>query len=329
MAEPFPFECIPTGWYVVATSRELADGAVVSRRYFDQDLVLWREASGTAHVANAYCPHLGAHLGDGRVVGEHLQCPFHAFKFDGEGRCAVGYPGKKPPKSARLGMLHSCEQDGLVLAWYDSLGRAPEWHVPPLPGKRLCTPQHNDWTFRGHPQETSENSVDLGHFSVVHGYAGADSIYPHRVEGATMRTGYVIRRKLDFLAMPNRTLEAKLHVSVHGLGYSHVHAETDLLGSGWHLQVCSTPIDREMNHLRITLHIEEFAVPGVAAMLARATMLAFIHDVNQDMPLWQKKRHLVRPNLAEGDGPIAAYRRYCQQFYPRPEGVTDLRRAEN
>lgn len=51
---------------------------------------------------DAYCPHLGAHLGiGGTVEGETLRCPFHAFRFDTGGVCvATGY-GTKPPPTAR------------------------------------------------------------------------------------------------------------------------------------------------------------------------------------------------------------------------------------
>ena len=40
------------------------------------------------------------------------------------------------------------------------------------------------------------------------------------------------------------------------------------------------------------------------------------HDVSQDIPFWHSKRNTERPLLAEGDGPIAIYRRWCKQFYP-------------
>ena len=35
-------------------------------------------------MLDAYCPHLGAHLAEGgRVQGESVRCPFHAWEFDG------------------------------------------------------------------------------------------------------------------------------------------------------------------------------------------------------------------------------------------------------
>src|SRR5437763_1770750 len=57
----FPYESIPTGWYQVAWSDEVAAGAVVPRRYFDQELVLLRTEGGALRLFDAHCPHMGAH----------------------------------------------------------------------------------------------------------------------------------------------------------------------------------------------------------------------------------------------------------------------------
>ena len=48
------------------------------------NLAIFRDEKGEAHVLDAYCPHLGAHIGvGGRVVGDCLQCPFHGWEFRG------------------------------------------------------------------------------------------------------------------------------------------------------------------------------------------------------------------------------------------------------
>ena len=64
---------IPYGWYCIAIGRELDVGNVRALRYFEQDLVLFRTAAGEAVLLDAYCPHLGAHLGIGGTVdGENI-----------------------------------------------------------------------------------------------------------------------------------------------------------------------------------------------------------------------------------------------------------------
>jgi cholesterol 7-dehydrogenase len=54
-----------------------------------EQLVVFRDEKGEAHILDAYCPHMGANLGvGGRVVGDCIECPFHGWKFRGyDGKC--------------------------------------------------------------------------------------------------------------------------------------------------------------------------------------------------------------------------------------------------
>src|SRR4051812_27757668 len=89
---PFP---VPNGWFVVSPSADIAPSEVRALHYFDRDLVLFRSADGTPHVLNAHCMHLGAHLAvGGKVEADCIQCPFHGWKFNGEGACTeIPYGG--------------------------------------------------------------------------------------------------------------------------------------------------------------------------------------------------------------------------------------------
>ena len=53
------------------------------------NLAVFRGEDGRAHVVDAYCPHLGAHLAvGGAVIGDCIQCPFHGWEFNGDtGKC--------------------------------------------------------------------------------------------------------------------------------------------------------------------------------------------------------------------------------------------------
>src|SRR5687767_666723 len=78
----------PNGWFQVAYADDLSVGEVVKMRYFGQELVLFRTESGEAQVLDAYCAHLGSHLGVGGVVaGECIRCPFHAWAYGTDGVC--------------------------------------------------------------------------------------------------------------------------------------------------------------------------------------------------------------------------------------------------
>lgn len=102
----------PNGWFVLCESDDVKNGQV---RAVDalgsinlqilflpnqnnslllifilgENFVVFRTEDGVACILDAYCPHLGAHLGVGsRVVGDCVECPFHGWKFRGQdGQC--------------------------------------------------------------------------------------------------------------------------------------------------------------------------------------------------------------------------------------------------
>src|SRR5690242_16415474 len=89
----------PSGWFCVAASADIAPSAIRTLTFMGQELVLFRTESGAIGLVDAYCPHLGAHMGHGgRVEGETLRCPFHGFCFERSGACVTAYDRKAPAK---------------------------------------------------------------------------------------------------------------------------------------------------------------------------------------------------------------------------------------
>lgn len=94
----------PLGWYAIDLSANLAVGEVRPLRYFSKDLAMWRGEDGQVRVIDAYCKHLGAHMGHGgKVHGNLLECPFHAWRYDGEEGTVKDIPYSKsiPPQVKR------------------------------------------------------------------------------------------------------------------------------------------------------------------------------------------------------------------------------------
>ena len=130
----FPFG-IPNSWYVVAYADELVPGQLQRLRYFDRDLVAFRGEGGEVAVLDAYCPHLGAHLGvGGTVVGDTIRCPFHGWRWDGEGACAEVPYAKRIPANARVESYPTVERNGMVFVWIHADKEPPNFEIPEVEG---------------------------------------------------------------------------------------------------------------------------------------------------------------------------------------------------
>lgn len=315
----------PTGWYCVATSREIAPGAVFGRLFAGRRIVAFRGADARVAVLDAYCPHLGADMSrGGTVVDGALRCPFHGFRFGADGRCVGTEYGHKAPPTARVGTVPVREQNGLILGWVGP--SEPTFEVPPLVDADWTPLRHRLLRLRSHPQETTENSVDLGHLGAVHGYTDVGQVGQPVAAGPYLGLRYHMTRRNPFLGGFG-SVTSDFDVHVHGLGHSLVDIRPRRsLGMHLRLFVLPSPVDGEFIDLRIAVSVQRtFPVPGaLAERVIRAIGLrAIAHDVQQDFDIWQNKVWVARPAVARGDGPIPLYRNWCRQFYAAeaPENV--------
>ncbi|MGB5349537.1 MAG: Rieske 2Fe-2S domain-containing protein, partial [Polyangiales bacterium] len=159
----------PEGWYVVGRSTEIRARPTFVQCVGNQ-WVIFRDASGTARVVDAYCPHLGANLADGKVQGDCVECPFHGWKIRGDG-CVVGQAnGEHPDPRHRTRSWAVEELHGWVLVYHrhgaSADGPAPE---PPYRLRRVPEIDDGDLIWRGehdaglvqmHLLEFLENSAD-------------------------------------------------------------------------------------------------------------------------------------------------------------------------
>jgi phenylpropionate dioxygenase-like ring-hydroxylating dioxygenase large terminal subunit len=108
------------GWFAAATTSRLALDPVLPVRMFASELVLFRTATGELRLLDGHCPHLGAHLGHGGCVeGDSIRCPFHGWRWGGDGSCQEIPYAKKIPPRAQLRSYPVAERSGLVWAWLD------------------------------------------------------------------------------------------------------------------------------------------------------------------------------------------------------------------
>jgi phenylpropionate dioxygenase-like ring-hydroxylating dioxygenase large terminal subunit len=311
----------PAGWFAFGFSGELPPGKLLARPFMGREVVVFRTQSGQAAAVDAYCPHLGAHFGfGGSVEGELLRCPFHGFCFDGQGNCVrTGY-GTRPPPRAVLPVYPLCEVNGILMVYHAAHNETPAWEVPALEQTGWTTLRHRVFRLHDHPQETTENSVDLGHFSFVHGYRRPRMLGEAVIDGPHLSTAFMVSRGIPGLEklLPQIDFDFQFETQIYGLGYSLVNVQVPAVGLRARLWVLPTAVDETHIDLRLACSVQHLPAGRLATRLAGDILFqSFIHDTSQDFTIWENKRYTDPPALAPGDGPIGKYRQWAKQFYPK------------
>jgi 3-ketosteroid 9alpha-monooxygenase subunit A len=321
----WPYEAFPTGWFQVGYSSELAPGDVRPVKYFDQELVLFRTSSGEAALLDAYCRHLGAHLGyGGKVTGECIECPFHGWTWKTSGELAeIPYaPGEM--RRVRLDRWHVREIGGLILTWYDAFGREPLWEWPGIPE---FSDEEQNYPITGDhvgirkiiPQSPVENTPDYYHFMWVHGSGqpGRPLLWKEDRHFLHTRIGFVFGhgKKATWMT-PNGPVVGEIETEAWGLGLSNARF---VLGDFITNQLtATTPVDREHSQLFDTItstRARGSEDPTPTGLAAR--MIEFQKgQIRNDFAIWENQRYVEHPPFAGGEEEhYARFRRWSRQFY--------------
>ena len=113
------------GWHCLGLATDFHDGNPHPIEAFGTKLVVFADSQGELKVLDAYCRHMGGDLSQGTVKGDSVACPFHDWRWGGNGKCtAIPYARRVPPL-AKTRAWTTLEQDGLLFVWHDPEGNPP------------------------------------------------------------------------------------------------------------------------------------------------------------------------------------------------------------
>ena len=318
------------GWFQVGWSDELAPGDVAAKRYFAQDLVIYRGLDGRLQAHDRYCRHLGASLAHGGVVvDDGIQCPFHGWVWGPDGRNVCIPYQDRPNGSRTLRSWPVCERNEAIYLWNDPAGGEPSWQVAdavtlaPHAAASTFHPagphaRSHFTDLRVHPQMVAENAVDRHHFQFVHRTPISPVVLDQRVDGPTWfsRVGFG-RRWSDEVAAGNGISDDSantIEILFQGLGVS---VNTEHMRDGIRvIAINTTPVDDQRTELFATYWIDErdgdLADGSYQRRLDEAK-----NALPDDVQIWDNQIYLDSPALATSEARgFSDLRRWSSQFFP-------------
>jgi len=162
-------------WHVVAAASDLTDEKPKKRvRVLGEDLVLFRDLSGTYGLVAEHCAHRGASLYYGFVEDDGLRCAYHGWKYDACGNCL-----EQPFESPEAGYKEKISQPaypvvnlaGLLFAYMGPPEKKPvlpKWDIlvrqDGVKRIEVCQVLRCNWL------QAMENSVDPVHTYYLHSH---------------------------------------------------------------------------------------------------------------------------------------------------------------
>jgi 3-ketosteroid 9alpha-monooxygenase subunit A len=322
------------GWHCLGLADTFRDGKPHAVEAFGTKLVVFATEDGTLNVLDAYCRHMGGDLSQGTVKGEAIACPFHDWRWAGNGRC-VGIPyAKRIPLRARTRSWLTLERNKQLFVWHDPQGNPPPDDVVIPETLGASSPEWSDWTWDtvridgSNCREIIDNMVDMAHFFYIH---FAFPTYFKNVFEGHVATQYLnSRARPDMQAGSSYSAEGvtlRSEASYYGPSYMINDLWQDYHGTTIETVLinCHYPVTADSFVLQWGVSVKR--LPGldkekadkVAGKLAKSFGVGFLQDVE----IWRNKTRIDNPLLCEEDGPVYQLRRWYEQFYVDVEDVTE------
>ncbi|MEU2074806.1 Rieske 2Fe-2S domain-containing protein [Streptomyces sp. NPDC013489] len=323
------------GWHCLGLADSFKDGNPHEIEAFGTKLVVFQgEDDGRLHVLNAYCPHMGGNLAHGTVKGDAVACPFHDWRWSGDGRCAgIPYARRVPPR-ARTRAWTTLERNRQLFVWNDPEGNPPPAGVtiPEIEG--IHGPdagEWSDWTWKtarvegSNCREIVDNVVDMAHFFYVH---YAFPTYFKNVFDGHVATQYMESAPRGDMDLGNLSSPLRSDASYYGPSYMVDYVWTEVApGVEMEMVLINShfPISADSFMLQYGAIVKK--LPGMtdeeAAEAARSLIGGLETGFEQDIEIWRNKTRIDNPLLTEEDGPVYQLRRWYEQFYADAADVKD------
>ncbi|MFA6300060.1 MAG: Rieske 2Fe-2S domain-containing protein [Nocardioides sp.] len=323
------------GWHCLGLARDLADGEPHQINAFGQKLVAFAGEDGVVNVLDAYCRHMGGDLSQGSVKGNEIACPFHDWRWGGDGRCRQIPYARRVPLRARTAAWPTMVQDGMVFVWNDPEGNPPpeDVTIPRIP--QVDDDRWTDWIWYetviegANCREIVDNVVDMAHFFYIH--YSFPTYFKNVFEGTAAYQYMNGAGREDVRpTTPSKTNPTVLGTTsvaaYHGpsfmideVTYHYEDLDVDTI-----LINCHYPIDENSFVLQYGIIVEkkEGISDEEADLMAAKTGKFIKYGFEQDVQIWKNKARIDNPLLCEEDGPVYQLRRWYQQFYVDVAEVT-------
>ena len=160
-------------WYPIIFQRDFPNKYPYGFTLYNEPFVLFEDPTGKLACLRDICPHRAAKLSDGQIIEGTIECLYHGWRFDVEGKCQhiPQLPDEaKIPHNACVKSFTVVEKQGIIWFWRGKKELANEDLIPTIPNLHSEDFVATDFVI-DLPYDQSyliENIIDPAHVHISH-----------------------------------------------------------------------------------------------------------------------------------------------------------------
>ena len=312
---------IKNQWYVVLDAKQVKKNKLLGVTRLSDKLVFWRDDQNQVHCIFDKCCHRGASLSTGKIVDNHVECPFHGFQYDASGKVQyIPANGKnaKVPDRYKVNAYLVKEAYGFIWLWYSD----QRTNVPEIPFFEELREGFSyggfSETWKVHYTRAIENQLDVVHLPFVHattiGKGNSRLVNGPVVKWNDNRMTFYVKNEKDQGQIPKKPNEIENYEELFHLQFQMPNTWQNIISDQVRIVAAFVPIDEENTHIYLRFYQKFLRTPVLKQIVNSLSSIMNKTILHQDrkvvltqLPI--KSELVMGENLIQGDLPIIEYRK--------------------
>jgi len=313
-------------WYVILESKELKKNKPLRIKRLNEQLSLWRDENGDVCCIGDRCCHRGASLSCGKIINGKLECPFHGFIYDRNGKVQMipaNGKNKTAPETMKVKSYKTFEDYGFIWLWWgenDKIVQDPFFFRELKDFSYSAFKDH--WNV--HYSRAIENQLDVVHLPFVHrttiGRGNKTLVNgPVVMRENELITFYVNNVRDDGKTVPLKPNEIRDYENLFHLQFHYPNIWQNFISDKIRAVAAFVPVDEENTVIYIRYYQKLIKIPLLKELMNYTGIISSIIILRQDKrvvitQLPKKSGIKIDERLIMGDKPIIEYRKHRQEL---------------